>query len=234
MKRRTLDIIVSTGGLLLAGILVIAGLVLTSNASFSKDYVRDQLSREKIEFPPVEGISPEDRAFTEARTGCLITYAGQPLTTGKQAECWGNEYIGSHLTYLATRLGMPQIAYADGLTYLELGLVQRDLGERIAAAQESGDPAVADLEQELADITTLRTKVFEGTMLRNALLTSYGFSVLGEKAGQAATVAFAVATVLALLAIAGFGHAFITPRTKAFAPVEQPDVEALPREPAGV
>jgi hypothetical protein len=40
-------------------------------------------------------------------------------------------------------------------------------------------------------------------MLRGALLTSFGFSTLGEKAGQAATVAYSGAGIVALLSIAG-------------------------------
>ena len=35
MKRRTLDVLLSLGGLVLAGLLLVAGLVLTSNANFA-------------------------------------------------------------------------------------------------------------------------------------------------------------------------------------------------------
>src|SRR3989304_9369599 len=97
MKRRTLDIILSIGGLGLAGLLVIVAVVLTTEANFSKNYVKDQLSEQKITFTTVDKLAADDKAFTEARTGCVIEYAGQPLTTGKQAECYANEYIGGHL-----------------------------------------------------------------------------------------------------------------------------------------
>lgn len=231
MRRRTVDFIGGTGSLVLAAVLLVGAFVLIDNANFADDYVGQQLSREKIEFSAVEDLTEEDRAYSEARTGCIVEYAGQVVTTGKRAECYANEYLGAHLSYLGTRLGMPQVAYVDGLTFRELGGVQRDLGEQIAAAEGSNDPGLAALEQELADVTTVRTKMFEGTMLRNALLTSYGFSVLGEKAGQAATVFFIVAAVLGLLAIIAFAHGFVTPRTKAFAPVEPPQVEQIPIEP---
>lgn len=220
MRRRTLDIIVSSGALALAALLAIVGYVLVDNATFSRDYVSEQLSQQKITFPEEADINDRDREFSESRTGCLVAFAGQAVTTGRHAECYGNEYIGSHLSYLATRLEMPQIAYADGLTYVELGGVQGELRAEIAAAETADDPGLPKLEQELADITTLRTKMFEGNMLRNALLTSYGFSVLGEKAAQAANIVFVAAVVLALLAIAGFAHAALTPRSRAFAPVD--------------
>ena len=46
MKRRTLDILFSAGGVALAVLFLILGLVMTSNANFSKKYVRDQLRQQ--------------------------------------------------------------------------------------------------------------------------------------------------------------------------------------------
>jgi len=222
MKRRTLDIILSIGGLGLAGLLVIVAVVLTTEGNFSKNYVKDQLSEQKITFTTLDKLAPDDKAYTEARTGCVIKYAGQPLTTGKQAECYANEYIGGHLK--------KQPAGTSGLTYAEIGTAQTDLRAKIAAGKASGDPGVAALEKQLADYTTARETVFKGEMLRGALLSSYGFSVLGDKATLAAEVAFIAAAVLALLSVAGFVHAFVTPKSKAFAAVERterPEAERL-------
>ena len=50
--------------------------------------------------------------------------------------------------------------------------------------------------------------LFRGETLRGLLLTSYGFSIFGERAQQAAWVCFGVALVLFLASIAGFVHAF--------------------------
>ena len=57
MKRRTLDIVVSVGGLMLAGLLLIAGLVLSSNANFANNYVRDQLGQQKITFKTADTLT---------------------------------------------------------------------------------------------------------------------------------------------------------------------------------
>jgi hypothetical protein len=214
MKRRTLDIMFSIGGGGVAGLLVVLGLVLTSNASFSKNYVRDQLSQQKITFTPLHKLTPQDKAYTLARTNCVIRYAGQSLVTGKQAECYANEYIGGHLKEIP--------AGTTGMTYSEIGAAQTDLRAKIAAAKSSGDPAVSGLEKQLADFSAARETVFKGEMLRGALLTSFGFSELGAKAAQGAQVAYLAAALMALLSIAGFVHAFVTPKTKAFAQVEQP------------
>lgn len=219
MKRRTLDIMFSIGGLGLAGLLVILGLVLTSNANFAKSYVKDQLSQQKITFTTLDKLTPEDKAFTKARSGCVIEYAGQALTTGKQAECYANEYIGGHLK------DPKKIPGANGMTYAELGKVQGDLRTQITAAQANYDPALPALQKQLADTNTARETVFKGEMLRGALLTSYGFSVLGEKGEQGAGVAYLAAAMLVLLSIAGFVHAFVTPKTKAFAAPEPVEVK---------
>jgi hypothetical protein len=204
MKRRTLDIIVSIGLLGLAGLLLIMGLVFTSNANFANDYVEQQLSQQNITFKPLDTLTPEEKA----KPG-LVKYAGQKLTTGKQAEVYANEFIGLHLE-----------STAGGKTYAELGAVQTDLRNQVAAAQKSGASNVADLQKQLNDVTAQRETVFKGETLRGLLLTSYGFSEFGNKAEQAATVAYAGAALLFLLGIAGLVHAFMTPKTRAFAAPE--------------
>jgi hypothetical protein len=57
-------------------------------------------------------------------------------------------------------------------------------------------------------------------MLRGVLLTSYGFSELGAKAAQGATVAYIGAGLMFLLSILGFWHGARTPENQAFAAVE--------------
>ena len=204
MKRRTLDLVVSVGGLLLAGLLLVAGLVFTSNASFASTYVHDQLSEQKISFKTADTLTAEEK-----QQACLVEYAGQPLTTGKQAECYANNFINLHLSGIA-----------GGKTYAELGDVQTQLRAQIADAQKTNASNLADLQKQLTDATANRETVFKGETLRGLLLTSYGFSKLGAKAALAATVAYIGAGVLFLLALAGLVHAMVTPKNEAFAAVE--------------
>src|SRR5262245_9087793 len=217
MKRRTLDLIVSAGGLVLAGLLLVAGLVLTSNANFARTYVHDQLAAQKISFKTADTLTAEEK-----KQACLVTYAGQPLTSGPQAECYANNFINLHLSGIA-----------GGKTYAELGDVQTQLRAQIADAQKNSAPNLADLNKQLADATTNRETVFKGETLRGLLLTSFGFSQFGDKAAQAATVAYIATGVLALLALLGFIHAVRTPRTTAFAAPEPADRRPN-RETAGV
>jgi hypothetical protein len=206
MKRRTLDIMFSIAGVGLAALLIVAGLILTSNANFAKNYVADQLAQQNITFKPANALTEEER-----QAACLVQYAGQKLTTGKQAECYANNFIGLHLK-----------STADGQTYADLGTPQSQLRTKVTEAQKTNDPALSDLQKQLADVTSQRETVFKGETLRGLLLTTYGFSEFGTKAAQAATVTYLAAALLLLLGIAGFIHAYATPRSKAFAPVDPP------------
>ena len=215
MRRRTLDILFSAGGIALAALLVVLGVVMSSNASFSKNYVKDQLTQQNISFKAADQLNDEEKAKP-----CVVENAGKPLTTGKQAECYANDFIGLHLE-----------STADGMTYAEIGVPQGEARTKLAAAQASGDTAAAaELQKQVTDLTTKRETLFKGETLRGLLLTSYGFSVLGEKAAQAATVAYIGAALLAVLALFGFVHAFVTPRNKGFAvPNTVEDVERMAR-----
>src|SRR5437660_7212845 len=205
MKRRTLDLLFSFGGVGLAVLFIILGLVMTSNANFSKDYVRNQLRAQQITFKPAAALTAEER-----KAPCLVKYAGQPLETGKQAECYANSFIGLHTESIA-----------GGKTYATLGDVQTDLKGKIAAAQKGGDTAAAtDLNNQLTTVNTQRETLFKGETLRGLLLTSYGFSVLGLKGGQAAMVCYVAAGMLFVLSFFGFLHALRTPKTVSFAAVE--------------
>jgi hypothetical protein len=206
MRRRTLDILFSIGGVTLAALLLILGLVLRSNASFAKDYVSDQLSAQKITFTPLERLSDEEK-----QSEGLVKFAGMPLTTGEQAEVYANDYIGLHVA-----------ATNDGKTYAQTSNEARAARAEATAAKEVG---AANFEELDAKATALEGKVqtlFRGETLKGLLLTSYGFSIFGEKADLAASVCFMAALVLLLAGAAGFVHAFRTSKSEAFAPVMQP------------
>lgn len=216
MKRRTLDILFGTGGLVIALLLLVVGIVMTSNANFAKNYVADQLGQQHITFKTVDTLSAEEK-----EQACLVQFAGQKLTTGKQAECYANNFIGLHVKGIA-----------NGQTYADLGGPQTQARNALTAAQQANpnDPAIADLQKAYDAVTAQRDTLFKGETLRGLLLTSYGFSVFGEKAAQAALVAYLAAGLLLLLGLAGLIHALVTPKTKAFAPTEPigPAIEQIP------
>ena len=77
------------------------------------------------------------------------------------------------------------------------------------ALADKGDKTAADARQKDVDAAaSLRTTMQTGETLKGLLLTTYGFSIFGEKAGLAAGVAYAAAAVVFVVAAAGFVHAF--------------------------
>ena len=205
MKRRTLDILFGTGGLVIALLLLVVGIVMTSNANFAKNYVADQLGQQHITFKTAATLTDEEKA-----QACLVTYAGQKLTTGKQAEVYANEYIAGHLA-----------ATNNGKTYSETSNDARALRAQATTAQQNNAPNAADLDKQATALEAKVQTLFRGETLRGLLLTSYGFSIFGDKAMMASWVCFIAALVLFAASIAGFVHAFRTSKSEAFAPVEK-------------
>jgi hypothetical protein len=123
MPRRTFDLILSSVGLMLAVVLLIAGGLAYWGYSFANTEVKSQLTAQRIVFPDagsegLEALSAEDRAAIEP-------YAGQQLTTGEQARAYADHYIGAHLQ-----------GVADGKTYSEVStLSRRDPENEELAAQ---------------------------------------------------------------------------------------------------
>lgn len=199
MKRRTLDLFFSIGGLGLAVLLLVFGIVLKQEADFADSYVEEQFAEQQIYFTPAEELTEE-----EAEADCLVEYGSgdqedRLLDSGPKAECYANEYIGLHLRQST-----------QGMTYAQLGEPQTELRAQIAEAEENGEDTEA-LEEELATVSQQRETAFRGETLRGILLTAYGFSELGSKAGLASTVAFIGAALMLLLSIAGFVHYAKTP-----------------------
>ena len=80
-------------------------------------------------------------------------------------------------------------------------------------AGESED-AIAELQKTADSLQSLRVDtLLRAETLRGLLLTTYGFSVFGERAGQAAWVCYIAAVVLFVLSIAGFVHAFASKKS---------------------
>lgn len=192
MKRRTLDIIFSSGALAVAVLLVLLGFVFKGNADFADKYVGEQLTEQRINFTAAEFLSDEEKQST-----CLVEYAGTPLDSGKKAECYANDYIGGHLKNIG-----------GGETYASLGPIQSAAKTAYNDAVTASATNVDALKADLDKVTGQRESMFKGETLRGLLLTSYGFSIFGEKASLAALLAFIGAAVMALAGLAGFAHAF--------------------------
>ena len=95
MRRRIFDALVSSAGLLLTAVLLIAGALLTWGHVFVSNQVHDQLVAQKIVFPTT--TNPEFKALPKADAAAMAPYAGQMMTTGAQAETYADHFIAVHL-----------------------------------------------------------------------------------------------------------------------------------------
>jgi hypothetical protein len=182
-------------GLGLAALVLVLGLVMTSNADFSDGYVHRQLAEQKITFKPADQMTEEELA-----SPCVRANAGRAVLDGKQAECFANEYIALHLAQIG-----------GGRTYAEWGADQLALEAQIKTARGA---RLASLREEHAAVLQTRQLLFTGETLRGMLLTSFGFSTLGEKGAQAAAAAYIGAAVIAVLALVAIvrGLVLVLPR----------------------
>ena len=132
MRRRTFDTLMSAGGLMLTIALVVAGILAFWGYNFADSNVREQLTQQKIFFPPAGS-----EALAPAEIGPYLNrYAGQQMTTGAQAEAYANHFIGVHLAEVA-----------GGKTYSEVSTLAR---------ANPTDPALQGQVQTLFRGETLR------------------------------------------------------------------------------
>lgn len=96
MRRRTFDLIASLGGLALAVVLLVLGVLFQQNANFAKDNVRDQLSEQQVFFPPEDALSEEER-----RQEGVVEHAGEQVDSAEKARIYADEYIALHLDEVA-------------------------------------------------------------------------------------------------------------------------------------
>lgn len=215
MKRRTLDIVLASGGLMVAALLLALGFAIFSQYTFAQDYVKEELSAQKITFATADKLTDAEKNWKPG-SACLVTYAGQTMETGPQAECYAKYYLAEHMDASAKNAGFP------GATYATLGAIRTGLTADITALKAKGDTTgAADTQKKLDSATSLRTTMQTGETLRGLLLTVYGFSVLGDKAGLAANLLYGLAAIMFALSAAGFVHAFVTPKEKVvFSPAD--------------
>jgi hypothetical protein len=170
MERQAWDRIVSSGGAVLAAILIVLGGFAIYGGNFGQDNVRSRLAPQNISFPPAEAMSPEELAE-------VGDYAGATVDTGNEAEAF-SRYIGLHLGEVN-----------GGATYSETS----------SAAREEGlDPDVAAELQGKADTLfkgeTLRSILLNAygwwTVSTIAVYAGYAMVIAGLLLGVLAFLGF--------------------------------------------
>lgn len=95
MKRKTLDKLVSSMGLVVAIILFMAAGGLLYAYNFVHAQVHDQLAAQKITFPAAG--SDAIKALSDTDQDAVNDYAGQQVVTGAQAKVFADNYINAHI-----------------------------------------------------------------------------------------------------------------------------------------
>jgi len=177
MRRKTFDALLSTGGLIVAIVLAIAGGLLAWGHSFTENSVHNQLASQQIFFPDRAGITAQKNADI---TKYVTPYAGKQVVTGQEAEVFADHYIANHLKDVA-----------NGQTYSQVS------GKFLT--MKPTDPNYDTISQE-------RQTLFQGETLRGLLLNAYAFGKVGQIAGVASIVSFIGAGVMFLLSGLGLVH----------------------------
>lgn len=168
------------------------GVLFKRDADFSDDYVRKQFEAKGITFTPVDALMPQQKEVK-----CLVANAGKPLLTGKQAECYAKFQIGIDLTLVD-----------GGKTYFQdhyNGYLSRvAAGTALATDPNAEKPETKALVAAATKADRTSDDLLAGEATAGLLLTVYGFSILGDRAAQAASAAFTAAIVLLIAAIVCF------------------------------
>jgi hypothetical protein len=196
LKRRTIDGVLISIGVVAAVVFAVAGALLTWGHNFASDYVGDELSSQNITFPSAEALTEEGRTD-------LVKFADHKLDTGKEAEGYAS-FINGHLQ-----------GVADGATYADLGAVESAAKADVKAAVDAAEPQakIDELQAKADGITAQRNTLFKGETLRGLLLSAYAWSTVGMIAGIAAIGAFIAAALMAVLSVLGVFHHHKTPKT---------------------
>ncbi len=189
LDRRMIDRVLIALGVVVAIVLAISGGLLTWGASFSNNYVFDELSSQNIFFPPTESLIEEGRDD-------IAEFGGVQVTTGEHAQAYAS-FIDGHLANIA-----------DGQTYADLGGPERQARAAEAEAEAAGasEAELAELRAESAQISGQRDTLFKGETLRGLLLSAYAWDTIGQISGIAAVAAFAAAGLMTLLVVFGLVH----------------------------
>jgi hypothetical protein len=125
----------SLGGVVVTLFLVVAGTLMFVGYSYANNNVREQLTAQRIFFPPAGEAIADPRIEPY-----LAKYAGQQLVNGDQAKAYADHYIAVHLQDAA-----------GGKTYAEVSSLARE------------DPENADLAAQKE--TLFRGETLRGLLL---------------------------------------------------------------------
>ncbi|MDA8043726.1 MAG: hypothetical protein M0Z30_00565 [Actinomycetota bacterium] len=176
MRRKTFDTLLTAGGVVIAIVFVVAGILLMWGHDFANSNVHSQLARQEI-VVPAKGSS----ALASPQIGPYLNrYAGQQVLSGPAAKAYADHFIAVHLS---------EMPYG--------GVYSKVSAAALAAPKGSA---------QATQLASLETTVFQGTTLRGLLLEAYAFWEMGQIALVAAVVSFIGAALMLILSVLGMWH----------------------------
>lgn len=170
--RKSIDKVLVSIGIVAAIMLLVMGLLAWKTYSFTSSNVYNELSAQKIYFPP-KGSS----ALSSPLIGPYLNqYAGQELLTGPQAKAYANHFIAVHLSEIA-----------GGKTYAQI------------STESMADPTNTALKSEAS--TLFQGETLRGLLLGDAYAFST-VSTIAQYVAYVLFAAGAVMVVLVLLGLA--------------------------------
>jgi len=162
---------------------LVVGVVAIGLGQFIQGNIRTELASQQISFSAADKMADEEKAIPG-----MVENAGQPLTTGNQAQVY-SQLMALHVREAAEGAGYPDATYAT------LGGIQRQLTADLTKAKDSKDQAaIDDAQAKVTAVTNLRNTMLTASTLRGNLLSAFGWDNVGT--GIIATGAFMI--VLAL------------------------------------
>jgi hypothetical protein len=167
-ERKAIDKVFILLGAAMVAFLIVAGSLAWYGHNFATKNVRDELSQQKIYFPP-KG-SPAIAALPAADQKEINKYAGQQLVNGEQAKVYANNFINVHLHEVA-----------DGKTYAEI------------SSEAMKDPTNTKLQAQKT--TLFQGETLRGLLLGSGY-AYWTFGVIAKYVALAAFAGAAVMAVL--------------------------------------
>jgi hypothetical protein len=168
-QRKVIDKVFILLGVCAMAVLLIVGCLAWWGYSFSHQQVRDELSSQKISFPPKDSAALNPTEFPD-----LQKYAGQPVDTGQKARAYANGFIGRHIMKIA-----------DGKTYAQI------------SSEAQADPANTKLQQEKA--TLFQGETLRGLLLNAYAFDTLGMiSYYVSLTAFAGAIVFAILVLMGI------------------------------------
>lgn len=173
-ERKAIDKVFILLGTAITVVLVIVGGLAWYGYHFATNSVKDELSQQKIYFPPKD--SSAITALPEADQKEINKYAGQQLINGEQAKVYANNFINVHLQEVA-----------GGKTYAEV------------SAEALKDPTNTKLQAQKA--TLFQGETLRGLLLGSGY-AYWTFGMIAKYVAIAAFIGAGVMAILVWLGLA--------------------------------